>query len=203
MRIIAITSPKVIEDDVFLIQRLLEKGIDTIHLRKPDSGISECRKLLEALTPEQRAKIIIHDYPELYEEFSLKGIHVNKNVPILPSDYKGYRTRSCHSLEEVQRHKNEYDYVFLSPIFDSISKVGYRSGFTKEELLEASVAGIIDEKVIALGGVTFDKIADLKALNFGGVAMIGSIYHRNALCKLNHGALVARTCFVVFGEKPG
>ncbi len=33
MRIIAITSPKVIEDDVFLIQRLLEKGIDTIHLR--------------------------------------------------------------------------------------------------------------------------------------------------------------------------
>ena len=33
MRIIAITSPKVIEDDVFLIQRLLETGIDTIHLR--------------------------------------------------------------------------------------------------------------------------------------------------------------------------
>ena len=131
MRIIAITSPKVIEDDVFLIQHLLEKGIDTIHLRKPDSGIHECRKLLEALTPEQRAKIIIHDYPELYEEFSLKGVHVNKNVPSLPSDYKGYRTRSCHSLEEVQRHKNEYDYVFLSPIFDSISKVGYRSGFTR------------------------------------------------------------------------
>lgn len=198
MRIIAITSPKVIEDDVFLIQRLLEKGIDTIHLRKPDSGIHECRKLLEALASNQRSKIIIHDYPELYKEFSLKGIHVNKNVPCLPSDYKGYRTSSCHSLEEVQRYKNEYDYVFLSPIFDSISKVGYRSGLTKEELLEASAAGIIDEKVIALGGVTFDKIPYLKTLNFGGAAMIGGIYHRDALCKLNHGALIKKGAMIKF-----
>ena len=148
-------------------------------------GILYCRpKLLEYPLP-----VIIHDYPELYEEFSLKGIHVNKNVPSLPHDYKGYRTRSCHSLEEVQRYKEEYDYVFLSPIFDSISKVGYRSGFTKEELLEASAMGIIDEKVIALGGVTFDKIPYLKKLNFGGAAMIGGIYHPNALIKLNNGDL--------------
>lgn len=189
MRIIAITTPKVTDDDVSLIKGLLEKGIDTIHLRKPDANIHECRKLLEALAPEYRAKIIIHDYPELYEEFSLKGIHVNKNVTCLPHDYKGYRTRSCHSLEEVQRYKDEYDYVFLSPIFDSISKIGYRSGFTKEELLEASAAGIIDGKVIALGGVTFEKIPYLKELHFGGVAMIGSIYHPNALIKLNNGDL--------------
>ena len=189
MRIVAITSPKVMDEDVYLIKGLLAKGIDTIHLRKPESDIHACRKVLEALTPEQRARIIIHDYPELYEEFSLKGIHVNKNVPSLPHDYKGYRTRSCHSLEEVQRYKEEYDYVFLSPIFDSISKVGYRSGFTKEELLEASAMGIIDRKVIALGGVTFDKIPYLKKLNFGGAAMIGGIYHPNALIKLNNGDL--------------
>ena len=89
MRIVAITSPKVMDEDVYLIKALLAKGIDTIHLRKPESDIHACRKILEVLTPEQRAKIIIHDYPELYEEFSLKGIHVNKNVPSLPHDYKG------------------------------------------------------------------------------------------------------------------
>lgn len=189
MRIIAITTPKVTDEDVYLIKGLLEKGIDTVHLRKPDADIHECRKVLETLAPGQRAKIIVHDYPELYEEFSLKGIHVNRNVPYLPVDYKGYRTRSCHSLEEVRRYKEEYDYVFLSPIFDSISKVGYRSGFSDEELRKASAKGIIDDKVIALGGVTFDKIPYLKELNFGGVAMIGSIYHPNALIKLNNGDL--------------
>ena len=41
--------------------------------------------------------------------------------------------------------------------------------------------GIIDEKVIALGGVTFDKIPYLKRLNFGGVAMIGGLYNLETL----------------------
>ena len=71
------------------------------------------------------------------------------------------------------KYKNDYDYVFLSPIFDSISKVGYNSAFTEDMLRDASVKGIIDEKVVALGGVTFEKISYLKELNFGGAAMMG------------------------------
>ena len=184
MRIIAITTPKVDDNDAYLIKRLLEGGIDIIHLRKPESDIHACRQLLKALTKEEREQIIVHDFPELYDEFSLKGIHINRNVSSLPNDYIGLRTRSCHSLEEVKRYKNEYDYLFLSPIFDSISKVGYRAGFRKEELQEASMKGIIDEKVVALGGVTFESIAYLKGLNFGGVAMIGGIYNIDGLNRL-------------------
>ncbi len=172
------------DEDLYLIQCLLKKGIDMIHLRKPEADIHECRKLLGELTKEQRANIIIHDYPELYEEFSLKGIHINKNVTNLPIGYNGFRTRSCHSFEEIKRYKNEYDYLFLSPIFDSISKMGYKSGFSKDELLKASTDGVIDEKVIALGGVTFEMIPYLKELNFGGVAMVGALYNINALDNL-------------------
>ena len=184
MRIIAITTPKVIDEDVCIITALLNRGVDIVHLRKPDSNIDECRKLLAKLTADQRENIIIHDYPELYIEFSLKGIHVNRNISSLPKEYSGFRTRSCHSFEEIVRYKNDYDYLFLSPVFDSISKVGYKSNFNKEELKNASNKGIIDEKVIALGGVTFDKIAYLEDLGFGGVAMIGGIYNTNALTSL-------------------
>ena len=181
MKIIAITTPKVIDEDTFLIKNLLERGIDFVHLRKPDADINACRKLLSELTDEERTKIIVHDFPELYFEFSLKGIHINRNFTSLPNDYKGYKTRSCHSLEEIIKYKNDYDYLFLSPIFDSISKVGYKSEFNNQDLLEASEGGIIDEKVIALGGVTFDKIPYLKELHFGGVAMIGGLYNMEAL----------------------
>ena len=184
MRFIAITTPEVDNKDLLLIKRLLEGGIDIIHLRKPESDIHACRQLLKALTKEERERIIVHDFPELYDEFSLKGIHINRNVSSLPNDYIGFRTRSCHSLEEVRHYKKEYDYLFLSPIFDSISKVGYRAGFRKEELQEASMKGIIDEKVVALGGVTFESISYLKGLNFGGVAMIGAIYNMNGLKRL-------------------
>ena len=186
MRFIAITSPKVINEDVYLIKSLLERGIDIIHLRKPDSSANECRKLLKVLTNEERAKIIIHNYPELYEEFSLKGIHINKNITTLPSGYYGFKTRSCHSFEEIIRYKSEFDYLFLSPIFDSISKEGYKSKFSEKDLKWAMKEGIINEKIIALGGITLDKTPYLKSLNFGGIALSGAIYNKNAIKQLKY-----------------
>ena len=180
MKIIAITTPKASDDDASIIGHLLDRGIDIIHLRKPESRVSECRKILAALTAEQRSKIVIHDYPELYFEYSLKGIHINRNITSLPDGYCGFKSRSCHTLEEIAKYKDSYDYLLLSPIFDSISKAGYRSAFSLEELAQASKAGIIDERVIALGGVTLEKIPLLKALNFGGVAMMGAVYNIEA-----------------------
>lgn len=185
MRIIAITTPEITDEDTYLISNLIKIGIDSVHLRKPKSTISECRRLLARLNAEQRAKIIIHDFAELYDEFDLKGIHINKNVETLPDGYGGCKSRSCHSFEEIVRYKSEYDYLFLSPIFDSISKEDYKSCFSAEALERACEEGIIDEKVIALGGVTLDKIAYLKKLNFGGVAMIGGIYNIWTLNNIN------------------
>lgn len=184
MRLIAITSPEIIDEDARIIAELLDRGVEIIHLRKPEADICECRKLLQTLTPEQRKNIVIHDFPDLYYEFSLKGIHVNKNIKSLPDDYTGLKTRSCHSINEIIKYKKEYDYMFLSPVFDSISKVGYKSGFTEEELQKASEDGIIDEKVIALGGVTFEKIPYLESMKFGGVAMLGGIYNLKVLDEL-------------------
>ena len=178
------TTPKVITQDADIITSLLRRGVDIIHLRKPDSNVDECRALLRDLDKESRARIIVHDHPELYAEFLLKGIHINRNVATLPDGYTGFKTRSCHSFDEVAKYKGDYDYIFLSPIFDSISKVGYKSKFTKEELLKASTSGIIDHKVIALGGITLDMMPYFRELNFGGIAMIGGIYNTNALPQL-------------------
>lgn len=173
---IAVTLPTVICGEVAIIRHLLADGFDVIHLRKPQADIDYCRALLRELTPAERSKIVVHDYSELYYEFGLRGIHLNKNISALPADYSGSRTRSCHSFEEVTMYKDECDYLFLSPIFDSISKQGYRSAFSHEELTWASQRGIIDSKVVALGGVTADKIDYLTALHFGGVALSGAVY---------------------------
>lgn len=179
MRIIAITLPYAIDGEAEIIRRLLADGIYSLHLRKPDTEIDYMRALLSELTPDQRARIVVHDHPQLYNDYKLRGIHLNKNIKGLPVGYGGTHTRSCHSLDEVARYKDECDYLFLSPIFDSISKHGYRSAFSHKELHRAAIEGVIDEKVIALGGVTMDKIPYLESLNFGGVAMSGAIYRHD------------------------
>ena len=173
---IAITASDVIVGEVAIIRRLLGDGFDFVHLRKPIVGKDYCRELLGQLSSEERARIVIHDYAELHSEFSLRGVHLNHNISHLADDYRGSRTRSCHTLAEVVRYKTECDYLFLSPIFDSISKEGYRSAFSHEELRQAANKGIIDNKVVALGGVTPDSIPYLASLGFGGVAMSGAIY---------------------------
>lgn len=191
MKIIAITTPKIISDDGYIIRGLLDNGVDIVHLRKPESTIDECRRLLSNLGEEYRARIVVHDYPELYYEFSLRGVHINKNIGTLPDGYDGLRTRSCHSFEEVVRYKDECDYLFLSPIFDSISKAGYHSAFDECSLRQASISGVIDSRVIALGGVTFNKIDYLRNLNFGGVAMSGAIYSVDAVDGLKSACMSA------------
>lgn len=191
MKIIAITTPKIISDDGYIIRGLLDNGVDIVHLRKPESTIDECRELLSNLGDEYRARIVVHDYPELYYEFSLRGVHINKNIGTLSDGYDGLRTRSCHSFEEVVRYKDECDYLFLSPIFDSISKAGYHSAFDECSLRQASISGVIDSRVIALGGVTFNKIDYLRNLNFGGVAMSGAIYSVDAVDGLKSACMSA------------
>lgn len=184
MKIIAITTPKIVAEDFLLIKKLVKSGIYSIHLRKPESEIDECRKLLNELSTEEFSKIVIHNYPELCNEFSLKGIHINKNVLNPPLGYGGFKTRSCHSLEELKQFKDNYDYLFLSRIFDGIYNPELKSQFSTEQLQKASADGIIDEKVIALGGVTFDKLPYLKELNFGGAAMIDDLYNPKGLQNL-------------------
>lgn len=172
---IAITQPDAVCGEAAIIRRLLANGFDIVHLRKPEADIDYCRRLLAELTPQERERIVVHDYCALYEEFALRGVHLNKNVSHYPEGYRGSRSRSCHSLEEVVRYKEEYDYLFLSPIFDSISKAGYRSAFSHEQLQKAADEGIIDHKVIALGGVTPERMPYLHSLGFGGVAMLGAL----------------------------
>lgn len=172
---LVITSPSFIPDEASFLHRLFVHGVDIVHLRKPGATAEECARLLDDLTSDDRRRIVIHDFFELAEPYGLKGIHLNARRSTVPDGYEGHVSRSCHSLEEVKRYKDACDYVFLSPIFDSVSKQGYASAFTDATLRQASCDGIIDHKVVALGGVTPDKINYLRQLNFGGAAMLGCV----------------------------
>ena len=66
------------------------------------------------------------------------------------------------------------DYMFLSPVFDSISKRGYSSHFSLEDI--KSNSGIVKDRVFALGGVSADNIGLLPDAGFGGAAVLGFLW---------------------------
>ena len=81
--------------------------------------------------------------------------------------------------------------MFLSPIFDSISKVGYSHAFTREQLLDAKSRHLINEEIIALGGIAQETIPLAAQYGFGGVAVLGSLWG-NYLQNRDERALLQR-----------
>lgn len=178
MKLIVITSPEFLPEEGHIITQLFCAGLDLLHLRKPDADVHAVERLLRDIPPAYRGQIIVHDFFSLKEEFSLGGIHLNSRHPQAPLGYKGLLTRACHGLVEVEATVFGFDYVLMSPVFDSISKQGYRSGYSQEALRQAQDRGIINEKVIALGGVSAENIQEIKALGFGGAALLGDVWRR-------------------------
>lgn len=175
---IIITSPEPVSGEIDTVCRLLDEGVYAVHLRRPGYDIREYRRMIEAIPPQYYGRIVTHDYFDLCKEYALKGIHLNRRNHNIPVDFKGSISCSCHSLHEVIMKKQKMDYVFLSPIFDSISKSDYLSAFSIEVLKQAAMSGIIDDKVFALGGVTKESLSLLQSLSFGGAVMMGEIWKK-------------------------
>ena len=54
-----------------------------------------------------------------------------------------------------------------------------QGAISREELLQARHDGIIDDKVFALGGITFSRIEEVKALGFGGAMILGDAWKKS------------------------
>lgn len=180
MHLIVITEPQFVTNEATIIAQLLHWGVDLIHLRKPESSADDLAKLIEAIPTVYHNRLVLHDHFDLAAHFTLHGLHLNRRNSVLPPNHKGTVSQSCHTLDEVKACKTKYDYVFLSPVFNSISKLGYTSAFTPKALSEAKKQGLIDQKVVALGGITAANIDKTKYYGFGGVALLGDIWSRTA-----------------------
>ena len=178
MKWIVVTQPQPFEREAEYIAKLLSIGVDYIHLRKPDVAVGEFEFLLKSVPEHLHPRLTLHDHFSLAEKYHVGGLHLNSRQGFLPDSFRGRVSCSCHSFSEVAQWKNRMDYLFLSPIFDSISKGGYSSAFTANILQEASAQSLIDQKVIALGGVKLENIPYLRSLGFGGVAQLGDIWLR-------------------------
>ena len=182
MKLIVVTAPTFFVEEDKIITALFEEGLDILHLRKPETPAMYSERLLTLIPQKYHKRIITHEHFYLQEEFSLMGIHLNTRNPKEPHDYSGHISCTCHSLDEVRNKKHFYDYLFLSPIYNCITKTGVTSGFTAEELRQAEKSKIIDSKVMALGGITSDNILEIKDYGFGGAVIMGDLWNKFNPC---------------------
>ena len=176
MRLIAITKPEFWPGEGQAICGLLNSGVWRVHVRKPGASAGEMERFLSGIPEDFRPRLSLHDCFPLAMRGLAGGVHMNRRNPHIPDGFKGMVSRSCHTLEELRMSGPEYDYMFLSPIFDSISKPGYGAHF---DLGMLKGCGLIDERVFALGGVTPEGFETIEAIGFGGAAMLSAAWENN------------------------
>jgi thiamine-phosphate pyrophosphorylase len=188
MKILVITHPDKIEDEAEKIIQLFRDGLEILHLRKPDWDLEKYEHLLKQIPPQYYRRIVIHSHFKLIEKYNLKGVHLKsqylsvanetalKDVFRLASKKNVTISASMHSFQELRENKWKFDYIFLSPVFDSISKKGHQSGFESEELIEFLKQYTSSTLIIGLGGIDENNIEKVASYGFAGAALLGAVW---------------------------
>jgi len=177
MRVVVITDIPFFAGEAEAISRLLESGAAwRVHLRKPGCTEASMRALIEAVPAHLRPRLSLHDCHSLAAVYGC-GVHLNARCPDIVAGVRPL-SRSCHSPEELAQY-GDADYLFLSPVYDSISKQGYRARFSPDDL-----RGLVDSRTVALGGVKPACLPELARAGFGGAAMLGYVWHDFSMARL-------------------
>ncbi len=168
-----------------IVTKLFELGLETFHLRKPRYTTKEMTDYIEQIPPRFHDRIVIHSHHLLALKFNLKGVHLTRthlqrkvrlwiNLRIIRLK-RGNITvsTSFRKLASLYEEENVYSYVFLSPIFDTISGK-FQAGFNEHSLRAAIKKTPF--KIIARGGVDSLKIAKVIDVGFSGFVMSSALW---------------------------
>ncbi|MDA8715333.1 thiamine phosphate synthase [Flavobacteriales bacterium] len=190
MNIVVFSSANKLNSEIPHVIKMFEHGLSCFHLRKPMARFKELENYIQAIPDEYKNRIIVHSHHELANIYGLKGIHhsrlhrkkgISKKLRIAFNRLvrkKMKFTKSCHSLKSVNKEDGKYDYVFLSPVFDSISKNYHKRKFPTRDI-EKTIKST-PQTIYALGGINPNNIEQAYRMGFDGIAVLGYIWESSA-----------------------
>lgn len=180
MKLLVLTAPGSVAAEAEAIDSLFEAGLEILHFRKPGWPAERLMAVLDKVDPAHHPKIMVHGHHELLDDYQLRGVHL-PSCSIAPSGAKpGHsRSRSCHSTKEAENLAGNYEYLFISPVFDSVSKKGYLSAISVDELRDCTVRS--GKRLVALGGITSETLPRLSTKVCWGAAVLGSVWQHQTL----------------------
>ncbi len=191
MKLIILSPDTDIHHETTTANRLLDMGAYRFHIRKPLYTTAQYEQYIEHIHPQHRRRLVIHGSYELYSTLKLGGIHLNtaaRHNKEIWNQLHGIPasaiSTSFHSWQEITDNTYPYRYVFISPLFDSISKSGYKAGIDITGINNTRIKAEKDNKfcpqIVGLGGVAPHNIPQLLAHGYDGAALLGTALRNGA-----------------------
>ena len=169
-----------------ILHHAVVAGLPAIQVRERDLPTGELLPLLQeiqSITTPRAVPLIVNDRVDLMMALNLDGVHLRSNsLPAQPvRELAGSRRLigvSTHSAEDVQRANQQgADYVVFGPIFDTPSKRAF--GHPLGLALLTEVCRRSSVPVFAIGGITCERVGDVRRAGAHGVAVIGALLTRD------------------------
>ena len=157
-------------------------GVPAIQLRERDLPTGELLPLVQevhALAAPGAVPVILNDRVDLVLALNVDGVHLRADSLPVPAVRRLIGSDrligiSTHSGEEVRRANHDgADYIIFGPIFDTPSKRSFGRPFGLDAL--AAVCRESTIPVFAIGGITSERVRQVRRAGAHGVAAIGAL----------------------------
>jgi thiamine-phosphate pyrophosphorylase len=169
-------------DLVTVVGECLAAGLSSVHVREKDLGASDlaalCRRL-RPLTLDAEAMLIVNDRVDVALAVGADAVQrtsrsLSVRDMIAVADKRLHIGASVHALQEaIEAESQGADWVVFGPVYDTPSKRAYGPAQGLDRL--HAVARAVGVPVIAIGGITPERVADVRATGAAGVAVISAI----------------------------
>ena len=166
---------------VEVVEECLEAGLRAVQLREkdlPDAEFMALARSLRDVTRRVGARLFINGRLDAALAVGADGLQRGYDAPLLAT----LRTRaprlligaSVHSVDEVCAAEHDgANFIVFGPVYDTPSKRPYGPPQGLDAL--ANVAKAVSIPVLAIGGITPDRVAAVGAAGAHGVAVISAI----------------------------
>ena len=167
-------------DLVDIVAACLAAGLPAVEVREKDLSVTElaalCRRV-RALRPAPF--LIVNDRVDVALAVGAHGVQrTHASLPVdelrVVADKRVRVGASVHSLEDARDAATRgADWLFFGPVYDTPSKRRY--GAPQGLAALERVTSAVNIPVVAIGGITPDRVADVRRAGARGVAVISAI----------------------------
>ena len=163
---------------VELARRAVDAGVDIIQVRERDLDAAPLADIAAAIVEIARSSatsVVVNDRLDVAIACGANGVHLRSDS-YSPSASRAMTPagfligRSVHHASEAREHASAADYLIAGTVFATPSKPA-----GGPLLLSGGLAGIVEAvrvPVLAIGGITLDRVAEVAAAGAAGVAGI-------------------------------
>ncbi|PYN34508.1 MAG: thiamine phosphate synthase [Candidatus Rokuibacteriota bacterium] len=167
---------------VSVVGDCLAAGLPAVQVREKDLGAAElavlCRRI-RGLTQDTRAFLIVNDRVDVALAVGADGVQ-RSSTSLTVEDIRAIADKrlrigaSIHSLPDaLQAELEGADWLVFGPVYDTPSKRMYGPPQGLDKL--ARVAAAVRIPVVAIGGLTPERVREVRRAGARGVAVVSSI----------------------------